>query len=217
LTEQVVQRLREAIVLQQLAPGAPVVIGHLAGLLAVSTTPIREALAALVQLGLLHDTPTGLQVAPLDASYAWQVYAVRTALESLAVQVVTPLLTTNDLDVLRRISFPTDPGAEADADPVRASRTSTFHDFIRARCPLSFINAMLDTVKVHSRRLDEMQARALGTYRTASLPDHQAIFTAMELRDAELARALMRRHLDRIGAEIAGIASVSPANSSEHA
>jgi DNA-binding GntR family transcriptional regulator len=207
LTEQVASRLREALVQQQLAPGTLVVIDHLASLLAVSRTPVREALPALLQLGLIQETPTGLRVAPLDASYARQVYAVRTALESLVVQVVTPLLTTDDLELLREITYPAHPGVENDYDPARASRTSRFHDFIRAHCPLGFINTMLETVQVHIRRLDEMQAQALGIYRTASMPDHQAIFDAMQQRDAHLAQTLMWRHLDRIGEEIASFAA----------
>ena len=52
-------------------------------------------------------------MAPLDASYVWEVYAVRSALESLLVEVVTPLLTKDDFRQLRAKSgIPsTGPGA----------------------------------------------------------------------------------------------------------
>src|SRR6266496_3398293 len=102
VSERVLLQLRTAIVDRDLPPGAPVVIEQLAEALGVSRTPIREALLALQQLGLIVDSGNGsFRVAPLDASYVWEVYAVRSALESLLVEVVTPLLTEDDFRQLR--------------------------------------------------------------------------------------------------------------------
>src|SRR5262245_43484862 len=55
LTERVLVQLRAAIVNAELAPGQPIVIEQLAETLGVSRTPIREALPALQQLGLIED------------------------------------------------------------------------------------------------------------------------------------------------------------------
>src|SRR5829696_3937987 len=115
LTERVLGQLRDAIVGHELRPGQPVVIEQLAETLGVSRTPIREALPALQHLGLVEDAGNGgFRVAPLDAAYVRQVYAVRAALESLLVEMVAPLLTDEDLAVLRRVSFPTEPRPDGD-------------------------------------------------------------------------------------------------------
>src|SRR5438094_4114879 len=107
LTERVFQQLRDAIVRQELTPGQPVGIEQLAGLLGVSRTPVREALPALQQLGLLEQAATGgFQVAALDATYVWQVYAVRSALESLAAGAIAPHLSDRDLKDLRAAALP---------------------------------------------------------------------------------------------------------------
>jgi GntR family transcriptional regulator of vanillate catabolism len=205
LTQLVFSRLRDAIVHQQLKPGSPLVIDHLATLLGVSRTPIREALPALTQMGLIAETQAGLRVAPLDATYAWEVYAVRSALEALAIEVVTPVLTKADLAALRVIAFPVEPRPDGDYLETVGPGLG-FHDFIRARCPLTFINAMLDAVHVHRDRLDQVERQASGDYRRASYQEHQAIYAALTARDAQLARRLMQQHLDRIGVEIATVA-----------
>src|SRR6476619_2911156 len=102
VSERVFMQLRTAIVDRDLAPGAPVVIEQLAEALGVSRTPIRAALPALQQLGLIVDSGSGsFRVAPLNATYVWEVYAVRSALESLLVEVVAPLLTEDDFRLLR--------------------------------------------------------------------------------------------------------------------
>src|SRR5689334_2612690 len=59
VSERVFLQLRTAIVDRDLAPGAPVVIEQLAEALGVSRTPIREALPALQQLGLIVDSGNG--------------------------------------------------------------------------------------------------------------------------------------------------------------
>src|SRR5947208_865948 len=97
LTERVFRQLRDAIVNNELAPNALVSIEHLAGMLGVSRTPIREGLPALQQMGLIVQSENGnFRVAPLDKGYAWEVYAVRSAIESLAAEVVAPRLTDDD-------------------------------------------------------------------------------------------------------------------------
>lgn len=77
-------QLRAAIVRREIAPGAPGIIEQLAEALGVSRTPIREALPALHQLGLIVESASSsCRVVRLDASCAREVYAVRSALECL--------------------------------------------------------------------------------------------------------------------------------------
>ena len=52
---EVYQRLREALLAGQLPPGQPISIRYLAQMLAVSTTPVREALRRLEADPLLAD------------------------------------------------------------------------------------------------------------------------------------------------------------------
>lgn len=206
LTERVLAQLRNAILNRELGPGQAIVIEQLADHLGVSRTPIREALPALQQLGLIEDAGNGsFRVAPLDVTYVWQVYAVRSALESLLVEVVTPLLTEDDLRTLREVSFPATPRPEGDYYEMFGPDLA-LHDFLRDKCPLGFLNAMIDAVQVHRGRLLDLEHSASPDHRKASYQEHQAIVTALEQRDGATARKLMQEHLDRIGAEVAKVA-----------
>lgn len=212
LTERVFVQLRDAIVNNELPPGALVSIEGLAGLLGVSRTPVREALPALQQLGLLVQADNGsLLVAPLHAEYAWEVYAVRSAIESLAVEVVAPLLTDSDLRELRRSALPTEFQPDGDFSEMFGPDLG-LHDFIRQKCRLPYLNALMDSVGLHRARLLHLEHRASTSYRRASFEEHGAIVEALERRDGKSARQLMQAHLDRIGGEVASLAALHAAN-----
>src|SRR4051812_27830042 len=205
LTERVFRQLRDAIVGNELAPNTLVSIEHLAGMLGVSRTPIREALPALQQLGLIVQTDNGgFRVAPLDASYAWEVYAVRSAIESLAVEVVAPRLTDDDLRELRAISVPEAPRPDGDYSEMFGPDLG-LHDFVRQKCPHAFINALIDSIRFHRARLLHLEHSLDGAYRKASYEEHCAIVEALEQRDGKVARRLMQEHLDRVGAAVAAL------------
>jgi len=203
LTERVFRQLRDAIVNNELAPGALMSIEHLAGMLGVSRTPIREALPALQQMGLIVQSENGnFRVAPLDKGYAWEVYAVRSAIESLAAEVVAPRLTDDDLRELRSIALPDSPRPDGDYSEMFGPDLG-LHDFIRLKCPLSFINALIDSIRFHRARLQHIEHSLDAAYRKASYEEHWAIVRALEQRDGKTARRLMQEHLDRVGAAVA--------------
>ena len=208
LTERVFRQLRDAIVNRELSPGALVSIEGLAGLLGVSRTPVREALPALQQLGLLVQSDNGsMLVAPLNAEYAWEVYAVRSAIESLAVEAVAPLLTERDLRELRASSLPADLQPDGDFSEMFGPDLG-LHDFIRHKSPLRYLNALMDSVGLHRARLLDLEHSASASYRRASFEEHQGIVEALERYDGKAARQLMQAHLDRIGAEVASLAAL---------
>lgn len=203
-------QLRAAIVRREIAPGAPVVIEQLAEALGVSRTPIREALPALQQLGLIVESATSsYRVAPLDADYAREVYAVRSALECLLVEEVTPLLTEDDLHRLRQLALRT-PNAGSQEPEAGPLPDIEFHDVLRARCPLPFLNVLIDSVRVHRARLLEFEPVDDAGRQQKSQEEHLAIVEALEQRNGPAARRLMRAHLDRVGANMARLALHQP-------
>ncbi|MGE3913742.1 MAG: GntR family transcriptional regulator [Chloroflexota bacterium] len=206
LTERVLRRLRDAIVNNELAPGTLMSIEHLASMLGVSRTPIREALPALLQLGLIVQAENGsFRVAPLNKEYAWEVYAVRSAIESLAAEIVAPRLTDEDLRELRATSLPAEPRPDGDYSEMFGPDLG-LHDYIRQKCPLAFINAVIDSVRFHRARLLHLEHSLDAAYRKASYAEHVAIVEALERRDGKAARRLMQEHLDRVGAAVAALA-----------
>jgi DNA-binding GntR family transcriptional regulator len=211
LTERVQERLRESIVEHDLAPGEPLVIEQLAAMLGVSRTPIREALSGLLQSGLIEESAGGFRVAPIDAGYVWQVYSLRSVLESLAAEALAPMLTIQDIATLRKEAFPRTATRRSpqkgDSEPDRAFH-DLIHDFVRSRCPLPYLKTLIEAVRVHHRRLRllEQRIQLRQSYR-----DHVAIFEALQRGDGARSRQLMQDHLDRIGREI--VAAVTETSS----
>ena len=206
LTDRVFSQLRDAIVNNELAPDATVSIEHLAGMLGVSRTPVREALPALQQLGLIVQGDTGsFRVAPLNGEYAWEVYAVRSAIESLAAEIVAPRLTDAELAELRVIALPEHPRPDGDYTEMFGPDLG-LHDYIRQKCPLTFVNATIDSIRFHRSRLLHLEHSLDAAYRKASYDEHRAIVEAFERRDAKAARQAMQEHLDRVGAAVAALA-----------
>ena len=208
LTDRVLQQLRDAIVNLELTPGQAVGIEQVAGMLGVSRTPVREALPALQQLGLLEQDDNGsIRVAPLDSVYVWQVYAARSALESLAVEAIAPTLSAADLREVREVSLPARPPRRGDYSEMFGPDLG-LHDFVRRKSSLAFLNALLDNVQIHRNRLLDLEHSAGAAYRKASYEEHRAIVRALEARDGKAARQLMQEHLDRVGREIAALAEL---------
>ena len=93
--------LRERILNLSLEPGARLHEAELAAELAVSRTPLREALRMLLAEDLVEQLPTGgMLVRRLDLQDMRELYAVRAALEGLAVREACQRLTDADLEVL---------------------------------------------------------------------------------------------------------------------
>src|SRR5947209_16531537 len=87
MAEYALEQLREAIILGELPPGAPLRLDELARQFGMSISPIREAVRQLEALGLANHVPhQGARVLDFDVDDLRDLFEVRLALESLAVR-----------------------------------------------------------------------------------------------------------------------------------
>ena len=87
MAEAALDRLREAIILGELTPGTPLRLEDLASSLGMSISPMREAVRRLEALGLAEHVPHhGAKVTGLDVEELRELFAVRLALETMAVR-----------------------------------------------------------------------------------------------------------------------------------
>ena len=87
MAEAALEQLREAIILGELKPGAPLRLEDLARSLGMSISPIREAVRQLEALGLAEHVPHhGAKVMGLDVEELRELFSIRLALESMAVR-----------------------------------------------------------------------------------------------------------------------------------
>ncbi|HEY8609844.1 MAG TPA: GntR family transcriptional regulator [Roseomonas sp.] len=198
LAEQVRARLQERIMDQDLPPGARLNIDALAREMAVSTTPMREALAGLCARGLVRNEAfLGFTVAPMpDQAFLRDLYETRLRLEPWLAAQATPRITPEAISRLR--GSMADMGAHVRRGPWQTHRThaaadEAFHDTIAeaagnqpARQALAALNA-----QIHASRL--YMASQQGAEQTAR--EHEAILDALLRRDARGAEAAMTDHL----------------------
>jgi|SRR5579871_1195714 len=101
LADEVADAIRHAIVSGDLQGGARLVEDDLASQLSVSRGPVREALARLVQEGLVvNERHRGATVAQLVASEVDEIYSLRTSLERLAAEWLCRNASDADLDAI---------------------------------------------------------------------------------------------------------------------
>lgn len=192
------QALRERILSGHIPAGARLGEADLAEQLAVSRTPVREALARLAAEGLVDLVPNrGARVAVWTIDQLREIFELRLVVEPAIVARAVPNLSDDELnecdDLTRQMSRVGRPGRNQDLDAL-VRLNSAFHGvFVRAADNAAFA-ASLRTV-THStlvrRNFADYDAASLAR----SLAHHHEMVAAARAGDAEWAGAVMRAHL----------------------
>ena len=89
LTEQAIEELREVILIGVIIDGAHITERQISELLSMSRTPVRAAMQALANEGLLvYESQRGYRVRNINLETIFDAFKVRGALEGLACQIV---------------------------------------------------------------------------------------------------------------------------------
>jgi DNA-binding GntR family transcriptional regulator len=171
--------------------------------LAVSRTPIREALARLEQEGLVKIVPRkGVFIVRKTKAEILEMITVWAALESMAARLITERASDAEIATLRQIcaSFE-DTDVDAHIDEYSDSNVR-FHQAIIALSKSPLIKAMTDALFIHMRSIRD---RTISEDNRAnrSIVDHLHIIEALEARDTELAERLVREHTLNLAAHVA--------------
>jgi GntR family transcriptional repressor for pyruvate dehydrogenase complex len=219
LYEEVVERLRAFIDVQQLRPGDRLLSERqLAQRLGVSRTSVRQALTALKVGGLVdirHGDGVYLVRSPEDVvpslaqslidSHAQlpAVMEVREALETQTARLAARRRTEADLDEMRRALTEMSTVLDAGEDAADADRR--FHGAIAAASHNEFLVSLMDQLADH---IDQTRRASLSRpgRPPRSLMAHDAILHAIEAQDEDGAAQAMRDHLK----VVADVAFVTP-------
>ena len=188
--------IMDAIATGDLLPGARLKEADLVAALAVSRTPLREALAALRAEGILERDEDGLRVRQLDWRDVRALYELRGTLEGLAAS----LAAQNAGDAERAVI---DGICSAEADLIRqgappdvlARHNRQFHHAILQAAGNRFLVESLERL---SRLMVLLGATAYSLAgRAGSIRDeHESINRAIQAGEAAAAAAAMSQHLD---------------------
>ena len=191
--EWVEDRLREAILRGELAPGQRLHAGELAERWDVSPTPLREAFQRLAGDGLVDVLPQrGARVSELSRDEAEEIYALRLLLDPLALR--QSLAASDDAHRAALVEAFDDFRRAKGRDKVEAH--SRFHRVLLSRCPSAWLRRFTEVLADQSLRY---QVASVTGGRAARHPhsEHRALIDAALAGDVERAASLLEEHLDR--------------------
>ena len=199
-TDDVYDRVRNAILEGTLAPGSVMSQVALAEELGISRTPLREALRMLQSEGLVEGEPNRrVRVAPVTPRDLEELYVMRVALESEALRLSVPLMSTEDLARLEGYMAEMSHFA-LDKDYVRWTVPHhSFHRGLTAHAGAR-VNLVLAQMFDHAERYRRMH---IGHGPSAwAIAQHREILDACKARDRERSAGLLATHLARTGLEV---------------
>jgi DNA-binding GntR family transcriptional regulator len=190
--QKIVEDLKAGIASGKFKPGQRLVEIHLSNVLGVTRGKIREALRKLEQDGFVQIIPNvGARVAEFSQKDIEHIYDLMSVVEGLAVRVITPFLTDEQL---KRI--------EALIDKVEAARKPTqffelnneLHSFLITLSENDHLIKLTENFMFRIRCLN-LQCLFSPGQMAASVKEHKKILGAMKARKAAKAEQLMRNHL----------------------
>jgi DNA-binding GntR family transcriptional regulator len=195
LVDEATRTLREAILRGRFSAGARLRQTDLADRLAISRTPIREALGRLQQEGLVDLLPGGgLRVAVLDLEEAVELYDVREVLDGLAARLAASRASATVLARLQRLlgrmAQCLAPGRENLWFPAHVA----FHDEIFRASGNGRLQGLSAVVRLSIQRFHPLLLRTERRLQDA-YREHRGIYEAIAGGDGETAERLARAHI----------------------
>jgi len=193
IKEMVYEKLRDALVDQEFAPGEPLREVALCARYGVSKTPIREALVRLDHDGLVEVIPyRGARARVYTVDDVREFFAAREVIESECVR----LAAANPDGIVDRLekNVQQTRAALATGDLKKAAaRLDAFDDLIFGVLRNRLLAGVVEQLLLHLRRLGKMGA---GQRRFEdSVAQHEAIVDAIRAGDAARAQQALREHI----------------------
>ncbi len=204
LVQQVYDALCKDLVAGRLVPGQRVVLDRLAAELGTSPTPVREALARLIQEGLIVAGPNGrLQVIDLTPDYVLDTFAVRAALEGLAAELAATRMDEGRLRRLEQVINEATVALGEGRYEVYARADAFLHRSVAEAAGNQVLNRNLTMIRVHVDFILGYSHRSAGDHLRASHAEHLRVVAALSARDPTGARQAMEDHIRGAGQRIA--------------
>ena len=196
LGQHVFDNLKQAIIRGKIAPGEWLVESHIAGMLGISRTPVREALHKLESEGLVKPLESrGFYVARDSREELEDLFDIRAALEGYAIRLICAGISAETIKQLQQfVKKAEDALARKQLDEIFEYNTQ-FHDVLHSVISRKtrFHNLIADTRKYVLRYRKDSLHYLDGARRT--IDGHKKILMAISLKDPELCERVMREHI----------------------
>ena len=210
--DEIATLIRQLILSRHFEQGERLNEVSLAEMLAISRSPIREALQILAGEGLVRAIPgRGMFVTTFDAETVDQLTEVRQSLESTAARLAALRGTAEQFDALERLLERT---ADCLADSRGYPRDLDFHQQILDMCGNP---KLVEAARVISTQFQLARARSGESPGRAEVAfeEHLRICAAVRARDPEAAAAAMFAHLEASRRNVRNLLDGKPSESAD--
>lgn len=198
LRDQALTAIRHALVTGQIVPGVVYSAASLAAELGVSNSPVREAMLALVDDGLMEVVPNrGYRAVALTATDLAEIAQLRLFLEVPAAGLAARAGVGDRLselkelvEVIEQTAADGDVGGNLDAD-------RRFHLLLVDACGNRRLTDQVARLRDRTRLYNLRNLAETGDL-VASAAEHRPLLAAIASRDRTTAENLMRAHLAHI-------------------
>jgi DNA-binding GntR family transcriptional regulator len=196
-------RIRQLISSGELPPGTRLRQAEFAERFGVSTTPVREAFAALAREGVVRqDAHRGVVVFAPSPDELREVYEIRSALEPLATELAATQLTEDEITEIDRI-----------VTQMKGAKPKRYFELNRELHSRIYAGARRPRLREIIDGLREPSASYIGVnftqyeqdYRDQVQAEHEAIVDALRARAPKRAARAMRDHLEHSARHIEGL------------
>lgn len=202
---QVANLLRDRIIRGDLPPGERIVERALCEMLAVSRTPLREALKLLEVEGLVELSQNrGARIMSFTPQEATNLFEVIAGLEGLAAELATLRMDTAEREALGGLHAQMVAHYRAQEKDPYFELNSTIHDTVVKLSGNPVLIATHATLMLRARRGRYMAILDPQRW-SESVSEHEALMSAFHDRDAQAASRVWRRHLTRTGETVSGV------------
>jgi DNA-binding GntR family transcriptional regulator len=215
-TEILVSEIEKLIVNGSMVPGQRLDEMVLAKKYGVSRTPVREAIRALIAIGLVQNTgKQGSQVAKLSISMLIEMFELMAVLEGMCAQLAARRATKNELFEMQKTHELLEKTFEKGTHKEFYNVNLQFHDQLYSASHTQYLAE--ETLRLR-RRLSPYRMRV--TFQpgrmSSTLKEHNKILIAINKGESELAKNEAISHLRLIGNDLEDfIASVSSSTKSD--
>ena len=201
--------LRDAIASLRLRPGAPILEKDLAQAYGVSRTPVREAMAKLVQEGLVSVFPqAGSFVAHIPYADLPEALVIRRALEETGARLAAEQGSRDAVAAVAAALAQARATARGDEDAFHRA-DEAFHAAIAEAAGYPGLWRVIQGVKVQVDRVRRLTLPQAGRFDRV-LAEHESVLKAIVARDPAAAQAAMGAHIGGLLDDLAEIARAHP-------
>lgn len=204
ISEQIKEQLIEDIFHHKYKPGDRLIESALAKEFHVSQTSIREALRSLIAMGFLESEPfKGITVKKLSKKDLRDVYLVRGALESLAANLASPLITEEEIAELENITKEMIHAGEDGDIPKRIKLNIAFHQTLVNASGSKLIKRLFEYMQFASWSMMTGNLSTMDPVKMATR--HNKVIEAIKSRDPEKIDHAMKEHIETGSMSVAEI------------